>query len=178
MSNTDSHAWPYLAAAAYALAPIDEFETWVYASSDLQHVVGPEHYRELISFNFRKDHARHDLTSMVRGIFLERRPHGIERDVAVWLARSYLAGSTQLVTISRVLARLWSEEHEWVPSEFAYIDSELVDLPLPAQYDQWNPEALAAKLAESAPRLLEFERAARVVAQQMLDRLESNARGA
>jgi hypothetical protein len=178
MTNDDSNLWPYLAAATYALVPIDEFENWVYSSTELEQCIGSEHYLELISFNFRKDHARHDLTSMLRDIFLERRASGIERDVAVWLARSYLASSTNLVTISRVLARLWSAKHQWVPSEFAYIDSELDDVPLPAQYDQWNPDALATKLAESAPRLQEFERAARVVAQEMLQTLESNARGA
>ena len=178
MTNIDSNPWPYLAAAAYALVPIDEFENWVYNSSELEQCIGSEHYLELISFNFRKGHAQHDLTSMLRDIFLERRASGIERDVAVWLARSYLANSTNLVTISRVLARLWSAKHQWVPSEFAYIDSELDDVPLPAQYDQWNPDALATKLAESAPRQQEFERAARAVAQEMLQTLESNAHGA
>ena len=96
----------------------------------------------------------------------------------MWVARGYLDGSIGLVTTSRVLAEIRTDSQEWVPSEFVYIDSELDEIPLPTQYHQWEPAALAKKLAESAPRLEEFERAARVAAQDMLRQLESNACGA
>ena len=92
--------------------------------------------------------------------------------MATWIAHSFLNGQMDLVTSSRMLARLWNAGEAWVPSEFAYIDSELDEIPMPAEYHRWEPSALAAKLAEEQPRLQEFQRAAMEAARQLLHTLE------
>jgi hypothetical protein len=101
----------------------------------------------------------------------------VERDVAKWAARGYLEGRIDLVITSRLLARLRAESHDWVPTEFSYIDSELDDIPLPAQFHQWDPTALAEKLKRSEPRLRAFDLGARAAARAMLGALNDDARG-
>jgi hypothetical protein len=174
----DSADWQYLAACVYGLVPIDEFEQWVYATPRLEQRLGIDRYLELISFDFHQPHVRHELVSLLRAAFLERRPSGVERDVAKWVASAYLGERIDLRTTSRVLAQLRAMSHDWVPSEFSYIDSELDDIPPAAQYHQWDPAALAEKLTNSDPRLRAFELGARTAAKAMLNALEGNARGA
>jgi hypothetical protein len=178
MAIDDSGDWRYLAAYVYGLVPIDEFEHWLYASPRLEHLLGVDRYLELIAFDFHQPHARHELVSLLHAAFLERRPGKVERDVAQWVAGGYLDGRIDLQTTSRLLAQLRADSNDWVPSEFAYIDSELDDIPLPAQYHEWDPEALAEKLRKSKPRLRAFESGAQAAAKAMLDALEGEARGA
>ncbi|HEV7705477.1 MAG TPA: hypothetical protein VGO46_14365 [Gemmatimonadaceae bacterium] len=171
----DSLDWQYLSAAAHALVPLDEFESWVYASTSLERLLGSQLHLELVDFDFRDVKAQRDLSIFLRRALTERGRTSEERDVALWIARGYLAGRVDLATVARVLARIRVDSNEWVPSEFTYIDSELDEIPTPAQYDNWNPEALAKKLEESAPRLKAFEEGARLAAQKMLDALQSDA---
>jgi hypothetical protein len=170
--------WPYLGACIYGLVPLDAFEQWVYASPQLEQALGADRYLELVSLDFHQAHARHEVVRRLHEAFLERRLSGVERDVGIWIARGYLDGSIGLVTASRVLAQLRADSHDWVPSEFTYIDSELDEIPLPAQYHLWEPAALAEKLRESEPRLHAFELGARSAAREMLEVLEGQARGA
>jgi hypothetical protein len=171
----DSLDWQFLAAAAQALVALDEFESWVYASTSLERMLGPKLYLELIDFDFHNAKAQRNLSILLRRALSERGRTGEERDVAIWIARAYLEGRVDLATVSRVLARIRVDSNEWVPSEFAYIDSELDEIPTPARYEHWNSETLAKKLEESAPRLKAFEEGARSAAQKMLDALRSDA---
>jgi hypothetical protein len=170
----DSIDWQYIAATAHGLVPLKEFESWVYASTSLERLLGSKFYLELVDHDFRKTNAQHDLASLLGRAYAERRGSSMERDVARWVARGYLDGRVDLATVSRVLARIRVDSNEWVPSEFAYIDSELDEIPVKAQYALWNPEALALKLEESAPRLKAFEKGARLAAQEMLDALQTD----
>ena len=174
----DSGDWRYLAAYVYGLVDIDDFEPWVYASPRLEHLLGIDRYSELIAFDFHQAHARHELVRLIHTSFLERRPARIERNVAKWVADGFLGGRIDLQTTSRLLAQIRVDSNDWVPSEFAYIDSELDDIPLPAQYHQWDPSALAEILSKSEPRLRAFESGARAAATVMLAVLEAEARGA
>jgi hypothetical protein len=174
----DAVDWLYLSAYFYGLVPLGEFEQWVYASPRLEQLLGVDRYLELIAFDFHKAHARHELVTLLQAAYLERRSSGVQRDVAKWVASEYLDGRIGLQTTSRLLAQLRADSNDWVPSEFTYIDSELDDIPPPAQYHQWDPAALADKLSESEPRLRAFELGARAAAKAMLAALEGEVSGA
>jgi hypothetical protein len=160
------------------LVPIEEFEQWLYASPRLEQLLGANRYSDLIAFDFRQPHARHELVSLLKAAFVERRPSGSERDVARWAAGGFLTGRLDLLTTSRLLAQIRVDSNDWVPSEFTYIDSELDDIPQRAQHHLWDPEALTKKLSQSTSRLRAFELGARAAAKAMLEALKEEARGA
>ena len=167
-----SAVWPRLAAALYGLDATRSFEQWVYANAGLEGVIGEDPYFTLISLDYGAKDARHEIAKAIEGAYAARRAGMLPRDLAIWVTSHFLEGELDLVTTSRVLARLWNAGASWSPSEFAYIDSELDDIPMPAQYHRWDPAALKAKLAAEQPRLQEFQRAAVEVARQLAVALE------
>jgi len=174
---TPQEIWEQLAAARYALIELGAFEQWIYKDQELDAIIGQDHYLALISFVFNQPHAQHELTRVIDRLYDNVRPSHLRRDAAMWMARAFLNDKCDLVTTARMLTRFRSAGETWVPTEFAYINSELDEIPMPAQYSSWNEQALAAKLAEWQPRLVEFERAARDAARGMLLKLEQKARG-
>jgi hypothetical protein len=164
-------AWEALAAARCGVSDIRSFEHWVYESTDLETAVGKARYLELIGFDFTQAAARRELANLLDEIFAERQRSWREH-VAAYLARGYLARRIDLPTIANVLAGFWSDGIPWAPTEFAYINSELDSIPLPAHYPLWDGEALARKLVESQPRMQAFEEAARAAAEDLLNQLQ------
>ena len=46
--------------------PLDSFEQWLYEShEEIEHLINPNDYLDLISFNFRKKYAAHDLNRLI-----------------------------------------------------------------------------------------------------------------
>ena len=173
VSHVSDVVWDRLAFARIGVDALSKFEEWVYQSEVIEPAVGEDFYVELISLDYRSRHAHHELVKLIERIYdARRRPGDIERDTARATARAYLAGNVDLVTGSRILAHLSSAGAKWVPGEFSYIDSELDDIPMPAQYALWNPDALARKLQD--PRLDEFRRVAEQAARELLSLLEEH----
>ena len=172
---TPQQVWEHLAAARYGLIDLQEFEQWTYDSPELEAALGSEEYLALISFPFRQPDVQHELSRWLDGLYERARPTKLRRDFGAWLAQAFLDGKVDLVTTSRMFARLWNAKERWVPSEFAYIDSELDSIPMPAQYGNWDPAALSARLAEAQPLLDSYGRAARESAREILAALESDA---
>jgi hypothetical protein len=168
-------SWELLAAAAHGLIDLRSFETWLYQNAVLESEIGERNYLDLISFDFTQADAKHELGSLVERV---QRDGGrvASEDVAAYLAHEYLNGRVGLATIARVLAAFWSEGAEWVPSEFAYISSDLDTIPLPPQYPLWDSDALRRKLAESGPMLQAFEEGARNASTELLVTIEARRR--
>jgi hypothetical protein len=167
--------WEQLASVRYGLVELRTFEQWIYTVRELETAVGQDHYLALVSFVFNQPHAQHELTRVIDRLYEDRRPSHLRRDAATGMVRAFLDGRGDLVTTARMLTRFRNDGESWVPDEFVYIDSELDDLPMPAEYPNYDQQALAARLAEWQPRLAEFERAARVVSREMLLKLDRNS---
>jgi hypothetical protein len=164
--------WEQLASVRYGLIELRAFEQWIYTVQELETAVGKDHYLALVSFEFNQPDAQHELTRVIDRLYEDVRPSHLRRDAATAIARAFLDGRVDLVTTARMLTRIRNDGESWVPDEFVYIDSELDDLPMPAEYPNWDQHALAATLAEWRPRLAEFERAARETSREMLLKLE------
>jgi len=167
--------WEQLASVRYGLIELSSFEQWIYTVQDLEAVVGQNHYLALVSFVFNQPHAKHELTRVIDHLYEEMRPLELRRDAATAMAHAFLDGRVDLIAAARMFTRFRNEGESWVPDEFVYIDSELDDLPMPAEYPNWDQHTLAATLAEWQPRLAEFERAARETSREMLLKLERNS---
>ena len=167
--------WEQLASVRYGLVELRTFEQWLYTVQELEAAIGQDQYLALVSFEFDQPHAQHELTRVIDRLYEEVRPSQLRRDAATAIARAFLDGRGDLITTARMLTRFRNDGESWVPDEFVYIDSELDDLPMPAEYPNWDQQALAARLAKWQPRLAEFERAAREVSREMLLKVEHNA---
>lgn len=167
--------WGFLAAANYRLVDPRVFEAWLYDNPALEAQIGPRDYLDLISFDFGQPHVRHELASLLQRV---QNDHGRpeKEDLAAYVANEYLDGRLDLTTICRILVGFWSDGVDWVPSEFAYIHSELDDIPLPPQYPIWDADALARKLAEAEPTLRSFDEGARQAATELLKTLTARRR--
>lgn len=172
---TRQEIWEQLAAVRYGLVALKLFEQWIYTAPELEGTVGHGHYLALVSFAFNQPHAGHELTRVIDRLYEDRRPSCLRRDAALWITRAFLDGRSDLARTARILVGFRNSGENWVPDEFVYIDSELDEIPAPSEYHNWDQPALAARLAESKPRLVEFERAAREVAREMLSKLEAEA---
>ena len=167
--------WEQLASVRYGLVELRTFEQWIYTVQELEAAVGQDHYLALVSFVFNQPHAQHELTRVIDRLYEDVRPSHLRRDAATAMARAFLSGRRDLATTARMLTRFRNDGECWVPDEFVYIDSELDDLPTPAEYQNWDQQVLAATLAEWQPRLAEFERAAREASREMLLKFERNS---
>lgn len=45
--------------------PVDEFEQWLYGNKEIEHVLNPDDYLELISLNYKKSGARYELKNLL-----------------------------------------------------------------------------------------------------------------
>ena len=168
LEKGSAQIWQRLAAMRYDLEQPRAFEQWVYAMPALEQVIGAEQHLALISLDYGAKHAGHEIAKVIDSAYAAQRPGALPRDLATWVAESFLSGRLDLFTASRLLTRLWNDGETWIPTEFVYIDSELDEIPSPAQYHHWDASALQAKLAEEVPRVEEMQRVAVLVARELL----------
>ena len=174
MSDAPNACWTSLEAAHTGDLPLDAFEAWVYRTLELEPLLGADLHLELLAFDFRQPHARHELRKLIERIYAAHRPGALLTDHARRVATEYLEGRRDLRSTCRTFAILWAEGHDdWVPSEFVYIDSELDDVPAPDQWPQWQPAALRRLLARWQPTLRAFEESARAGCEAVLARLDA-----
>ena len=138
----------------------------------LEAELGHSDYTTLISFDFGAAHARHELERIVLDIYERHRPGRLARDRATRLASGLIDGTVDFLVGIRGLARLASDDHDWVPVIFIGIDSDLDDIPRPAQYPLWDEKALAEKLAEARPRIEHMRQQAKEAARELLRCIE------
>src|SRR5581483_464842 len=156
-----SDVWLQLERVYSGVISVAEFENWLYNSADVQDVLGEGPALGLLEFNYLRPEALRELRSLIDQIYAQLRPAGGPMDTARRVAEDFLAGNLLLHDAARTLAGLWSAGHEWVPTEFVYIDDELDNVPHPKQYPLWEPSALREKLRQWEPMLAEFHRLAR-----------------
>jgi hypothetical protein len=125
-----------------------DLEQWLCTSSEAENILGPRAYAELLGFDFRQPHAPHELSKLVRSVYEYSRPGRLARDRAFRIAEGLISGSVEIPSGVRVLAQLCLDGHDWVPSVFVNVQSELDGIPRPEQYALWEPGALGAKLEE------------------------------
>jgi len=164
--------WSTLEAAHAGDLPLDAFEQWVYASSELEATLGPDHYLELAGFDFRQRRALRELRKLIERLYEALRPGELVYDHARRIAEEFLAGQRDLWSTARAFTRLWHDGNEaWVPREFWYVDSELDGFPAPSVRPLWSVDALGQLLRRQEPILAEFDRTLREAAQSVLDYL-------
>src|SRR5262245_49017348 len=110
------------------------FEQWFHTTSELESALGPRAYRELFAFDFQPPNAAHELMKLVRSIYEWARPARLARDRAFRIARGLLSGMVQIHDGVRVLAELCKDGHDWVPSLFVSVQSEVEGIPRPEQF--------------------------------------------
>jgi hypothetical protein len=164
--------WRTLEAAYSGDLSIAAFEQWLYATPELEFAIGAESYYALLCFDFKQAHAVHELKKLIASIYEARRPGEMDYDEAYRLATQFLAGQRDLWSVARAFTQLSHNGHEeWIPSEFAYVDSELDTFPAPAVRPMWNSQALSRLLQSQEPILKEFDRALREACEEVLAHL-------
>jgi hypothetical protein len=140
--------------------PVKDFEAWVYASTELERVLGPAEYAYVAATDFSS-------ASEVRAVgdrlerFLESRwPREPDRAKARIACEGLVDGTIDLVRGCAILASLARRGMECIPEAFAAWHSELDGVPTAAQYALWDPAALQRKLAVVEPLREEIVRAA------------------
>jgi hypothetical protein len=129
-------------------AAIDDFERYVYASPEMEGELGARDYHELLAFDYRGRHARHELLKLLTAVYERRRPGMLLQDRVRLLAEGLCSGSVELDSAVGELAMLWYAGREWIPSEFVSISAFLDDLPHSDEYANWHPDALRAQQPE------------------------------
>jgi hypothetical protein len=159
--------------------PLDEFEAWVYQSPELERVLESGEYLTLVELDYRGPHALHEANKVASAIYDAHRPGLLAQDRAERLARGMLAGEINIAAGSRALARLYHEDHEWIPIAFVGIASEFDDMPTSREYPLWDPRSLAQRLTKHRDMERHYRAPALVAARRLLERLAEIApRGA
>ncbi|MDH4472767.1 MAG: hypothetical protein QE487_09165 [Fluviicola sp.] len=122
--------------------PIKDFEQWVYTSSDnLEAELQPDFHLDLISFNYnQKDNFRQ--------IGNKIKTHIDAKEFTIWrtkrLLNDIIENKIDLVLATRKLRELYLETGEnFMPITLGVgYESVLDDVPTPAEYKQWESEAL------------------------------------
>ncbi len=148
--------------------PVREFERWVYDSPELEGELGAWDYLRLLEFDYGQPDAVHELHRIVAGIYERKRPGMLVPDRVWRLACGLSTGALPLVPAVDQLASLWWSGHEWIPTDFVGISTELDDLPLPGHYPLWKPEAFASRPEEWQPHLDHLATVAAEVARELL----------
>ena len=147
---------------------LGDFEQWVYTSPDLESEIGSKEYHELLAFDYRQSDAKHEFRKLLETIYNARRPGMLVRDRVWRLACLLRSGPQDFARTVGELASLWYGGYKWIPADFAGIDSELDDIPHPAQYPLWDPAALEVKRPQWESHLDHLRAAAAAAAADLL----------
>jgi hypothetical protein len=169
----DADTWQTLDRFLAGEVSLTEFEQWVYVSTQLEMRVGPERHLAFLSLDYRAKHGLHEADKLVEETYSAFRPGLLERDRARRITTAFLAGTLDVVSACRALALLHYEGAEWVPVVLTGIDSELATVPRAADYAQWEPGALAAKLADARAAVDFYRPHAIAAAREVLVALDS-----
>jgi hypothetical protein len=157
-----------LIAFALGRVPVGDFAAWVFASPDLEPVIGPGFARELRELDFGEPGAETALRRLVDRILehlVDPGPVVMER--VRELLCSLVDGTGNVFDVCAELASLHSDGLEWL-LPFAALDSDLETVPRPESYPQWDPKSLERKLAEMLPTLEDCTMEAREEAARLL----------
>jgi hypothetical protein len=174
MARTDK-IWSHLEQFLNGDLSIETFEAWLYENeADVSRVLGPIGHA-LIELDFRGAHPVHETKKLVAQAYDAFRPGELPRDYAIRVLREFLDGRRDVWSVSRTLAAIRFDLPEGtIPDEFVYIDSELDLIPHPSQERKWSSVMWQRLQEEKAPILAEYQRAARVVGTELLQRLTSS----
>ena len=173
--------WPYLERFLNGDLSVADFEAWLYLHPEaVEATVGPEIGLAFLSIDYRGAHPVHEAKKLIERAYELHRPGEVSRDYARRVCTEFLDGDRDLRSTAKVLSALRFEGPEgWIPDEFVYIDSELDDIPAPRERFRWDQTAWKRLMGLKAPVLTEYDRAARVAALSLLERLaDSRAREA
>jgi len=168
--------WPTLERWLAGEIPIHEFERWVYAQPNLEDVLGADDALALLSADFRAPHARVQIDRVILETYNRHRPGLLARDRARRLATGLVDGTLDVVSTVQKLAELYTQGNAWIPVIFVSIDSDFDYVPKPEHYQNWEEQALAAKLEKLRP-LVEGLRLDAITAAKDLLEGELNGRG-
>lgn len=122
MNPTERATWDPLEAVHAGDLARPDFERWLYATPEMEAVLGPDAYLELVGRDDRGRFAVHDTRRQVEQLYAERRPGVLVTDRARRVAREFLDGSCDLWSTCRVFSALWADGHDaWVPLAFVGI---------------------------------------------------------
>ncbi len=144
------------------------FKHWVYNTPDIADVIGYDQYVQLLDQEYSlpsaSDHVRRIVIQLTNQVF----PNELEREHVRLVLCDFVHGR---LSVFESCARLvWWRNNgvSWIPVVFVGIDSELDNAPRPDQYHHWEPEALAAKLAEVEPWVAKYHALALAEARHLL----------
>jgi hypothetical protein len=176
MKNLDD-VWRQLESVHTGDLAVEAFEQWVYAHSGLGALLGPALALDFLTLDYRQPHARHELRKLVERAYLRRGRKQLEYDMMRRIANEFLSGERDVWRTTAPFARLIATgQHDWIPPDFLYVDSELDSIPSPAARSMWEPAALAKLLRENAALLAGYEFAVRQAVAVLLERLDARAR--
>jgi hypothetical protein len=165
--------WSCLERFLHGDLSVADFEGWLYLHPEtVETAVGPEIGLALLSIDYRGAHPVHEAKKLIERAYELHRTGEVSRDYARRVATEFLEGDRDLWSATRVLSTLRFEGPEgWIPDEFVYIDSELDDIPAPGERFRWDQTAWKRLMGLNTPVVADYERAARVAALSLLERL-------
>lgn len=128
---------------------ISDFEQWIYTSGDLlEQELESEIYLELVSFNYKQKDSLQLLINKAKTL--------VNMDeFNIWrtsrLLTDIIENNLDLVLATRKLRQLYFETGKNIIPETLGIgfESELDDLPIPSEYNQWESSALQKTLEKA-----------------------------
>lgn len=144
------------------------FEQWVYSAPDIADVIGYDNYFELLAVEYRLAIAAHDLQYLVTQLADQYFPGELFREQVRIVLCGLVTGTLNVFDACDRLTWWHNQGAEWIPILFVGIESELDAAPHPGFYGQWEPQALAARLAEVEPWVAHYRELAQAEARQLL----------
>jgi len=144
------------------------FEQWVYTTPNIADIVGYDQYVQLLDLEYRLPSAHEEAVSVVTQMVDQPFPDELLREQVRLVLCGLINGTFNVFEACDKLAWWHHEGVLWIPIIFVGIESELDSAPHPAQYNKWEPSALAAKLAEVEPWVSSYRNLAQAEARQLL----------
>jgi hypothetical protein len=119
-----------------------EFESWLYASGELEESLSPDDYLALLAADFRTPEGVREAQATSERLLETFDPWCVARARVILTLRGMLNGSVNLLVGLRELAHMHYAGYAFIPVEFAGYESETDTVPEPSQYGSWEPHAL------------------------------------
>lgn len=101
---------------------------------------------ELITFDFRQKDAKNKLKNSLKEVWLKTYSEEITYERVKRILRDIINESTPVNQGCHELSGLYFSGYEFIPNDFDEYYSEMLDIPLPIEYEEWNKNALQEKL--------------------------------
>ena len=131
---------------ACGVSASSDFETWLYGSGDLESVLPPDEYLDLLSADYKRPAGALAAQELVEALLDTRRPNVVAKYRIELLCEAMLTGRVDLLFGLREIVQFYYQGYTFIPDVFIGLESETDTVPDSHHYHQWEHAALALQL--------------------------------